>query len=165
MNPEIEKFVSKITDTDEKAVLKLLNPTPDRVEMGEVYLDTLGYDPITYFDEYETRQKLAEIVNKLPVKFRSEIQNHYDDIINDAITVLYEKRSGTIEDILKASVRNIFDDEEVDMIFDNDGDDDDFDSKYVNFEDDDDDLDYDKIADDLNVDDTWEDGIRFDDED
>lgn len=116
MNPVITAFVECITDTSEEKVLKLLEPVNDRKEMGEIYKETLGYDPIIYFDEKDIRQKLVDIVNGMSATARSKVQNHYDEIVEATLIGLDETRMENIESVLNAAIRNIVDDDEIDVM-------------------------------------------------
>ena len=50
------------SEEDQSYLMKLMTPSADRDEMGEVYDSLLGYNPITYFDEQDLSRIYASIV-------------------------------------------------------------------------------------------------------
>jgi hypothetical protein len=50
------------SEEDQSYLMKLMTPSADRDEMGEVYNNLLGYNPITYFDEQDLSRAYATIV-------------------------------------------------------------------------------------------------------
>lgn len=116
MNSEISKFIECITDTSEENVLKLLNPTDDRKEMGEIYESTLGYNPITYFDETVIRQKLIRFAETLPTQSRALLQDSYDDIVKLTLEDLESIRMKSIDTALIDAIKDSVDDATIDLM-------------------------------------------------
>lgn len=82
----INATVTADSEADEALLLEMLRPTEDRVEMGKIYQNVLGYNPIEYFDEKYLERKYDEILETAPESLKGELQEKKDNIINEVMT-------------------------------------------------------------------------------
>ena len=73
-------------------LFKIMEPTDERDEMGPIYEEALGYNPITYYDVKDI-EKLIDDVESDTV--REMINEHKDEIID---TVLEMRRDSLVDD-------------------------------------------------------------------
>lgn len=88
------RIVTADSEDDVDYLLKLMQPSDDRDEMGKVYDTTLGYNPINYFDEQYLKKAYDKIVNCAPDSLKIKLQKRKDEIIEK---VLMRKISGINE--------------------------------------------------------------------
>lgn len=79
------KMVHAESEEDLDFLIKILRPSDDRKEMGEVYVDALGYNPITHFDKAELKKIYRDIVSEAPDSLKSELIERQDDILESTI--------------------------------------------------------------------------------
>jgi len=149
------------TEDDVDELLKMMSPTEDREEMGELYEFNLGYNPITHFDEQELNVLLNEMIEEAPTYIKEKIVDAQETIIKDsleyhsdhltsyltqALTYAIERETGWTPGItgsIDSTARLLQTAFEVDEdeILDEDADEDDDDFSFSKFTDEDDDLD------------------------
>lgn len=152
-NEEIQKFVSKIVDQDEQNVLKMLEPSYDRKEMGAVYESVLGYDPITYFDRHDVEVALDQALRKFATADGIDVAiRHRDNIVEDVMTNIDADRPDMIGRYVYNAVSGYVDDELIDDITDEDDD-----TGYY-------DLGDDEVDNEINSADLWDDDVNSEEE-
>lgn len=71
-------------EDDVTRLYRLLNPTT-REEMGIVYNETIGYNPVTYFDKREAEDYFNILMLDAPQSVRASLQNKRDEIVEAVI--------------------------------------------------------------------------------
>lgn len=84
----INKTRNANSEDDIDELLRIMNPTDDRDEMGRVYEDVLGYNPLQYFDENALRSLLEEVTTYAPASVVTIIKNSKEQIISKALQEL-----------------------------------------------------------------------------
>lgn len=154
----LDEFIATVTSTSEEdvdKVLKLLNPTSEN-EMGEVYEATLGYNPITYFDEKAVAATLDKIIDAAPNKAGQILTDKKEEVVANTIKYFSYGKIGMLETMLEKAVNEvvpseIWDGDEIRKAFDT-IESESLDSLYLSGDDDDDEDDDESLN-------------RFDDED
>ncbi len=93
----VAKTVTADSEEDLTFLYDLLAPSDDREEMGKIYNDTLGYNPIEYFDERFLIKTFDEIIEDAPAEKKTELTNAKESIIKE---VMYNKVLQTDEYLL-----------------------------------------------------------------
>lgn len=152
MSKFFDRFLEMLrTSNDEQGIelcTKLLNPS-NRVEMGEVYHKTLGYDPTVKFDFDEITETISNFVSD------SEIDSskvNISKIASTAMDIYIERRadhqSEAIQEAIKQVVGQEMADEFHEWSWGSDSSDDDESVEDDDFDDDDDGLDDEDVDDD-----------------
>lgn len=158
---EIMEFLTATATADsekhvQENLLKLFNPAESREDMGKVYNDVLGYNPINHFDREELKELLDMALNAMADEHPSAAENvakHRGVIVDRALEAFENDRTDTFRTILAreaqpyaedVSVYSYFgvdtpdyavvddDDEDVDPIGDYEGDSNDNDDDDLN---------------------------------
>lgn len=147
-----DRFLEMLrTSNDEQGIelcTKLLNPS-NRVEMGEVYHKTLGYDPTVKFDFDEITETISNFVSDNEID-SSKI--NISKIADTAMDIYIERRadhqSEAIQEAIKQVVGQEMADEFHEWSWGSDSPDDDESVEDDDFDDDDDGLDDEDVDDD-----------------
>lgn len=81
----INATASASSEDDVDVLLQIMNPTSDREEMGIVYQEALGYNPVDYFDEMVLRTRFEATALTAPTVIATLLNNSVDNIINSAL--------------------------------------------------------------------------------
>lgn len=145
------RTVTAESEDDVDYLLKLMHPSDDRFEMGEVYNNTLGYNPINYFDEQYLKKVYDRVVQNAPESLVFKLQKRKDEIIEKVLMrklsnideylyqillTVIEEETGWIDSDLEAlrpTIENFDLDDDDEELFDED------DDSFDDDEDDDDD--------------------------
>lgn len=101
------RTVTAESERDVDYLLKLMNPSDDRTEMGEVYDKTLGYNPINYFDEQYLKKAYDKILESAPDSLKWKLQNRKEDIIEKVLTL----KLSTIDEFLYKTLIRVIEEE------------------------------------------------------
>lgn len=105
MQEYITKMTTASSEEDLDYLLLLMAPSDDRDEMGEVYQNTLGYDPINYFDEKYITKSFEDIMENAPISIKESLLAEKDKIIGKVI----DKKKLEIDSmLLNILVKEIF---------------------------------------------------------
>lgn len=81
----INATVNAHSENDMEPLLSLLRPTEDREQMGAIYEQTLGYNPISFFDIKYLEKKFDEIVETAPEDLKDELRDKKEAIIHQVM--------------------------------------------------------------------------------
>lgn len=90
--------ISSESELDE-VIQSLMNPSDDRDEMGEVFMETLGYNPVTHFDYSDTSRMLRELIKSIPEEYadiKADIEYDRDEILD----IVVNTKDSAVEDHL-----------------------------------------------------------------
>lgn len=99
---EVLDICNATEDEGYENLFKIMEPSDERDEMGSIYEEALGYNPITYFDVKDI-EKLIEDVESNDV--REMINEHKDEIIETAL----EMKQDSLVDIFGNAVMLVLD--------------------------------------------------------
>lgn len=88
------------SEEDLDFLMVLLNPVERRDEMGDIYSDILGYNPLNYYDEKFLGNAYTAIAEIAPEAIKDELNYKRDDIIE----ALLDQKSSDIEEYLMTSL-------------------------------------------------------------
>lgn len=74
------------SEEDMSYLLTLMQPTDNRIEMGQVYTNLLGYDPITYFDEKYVHKAYETILMRAPGNVKRLLTEKKEELITETMT-------------------------------------------------------------------------------
>lgn len=77
----INRTANANSEEDLDFLLELMRPT-SRNEMSEIYVQTLGYNPITYFDEKYLYSIYDDIAATAPDSVQNQLRSKKDEIIS-----------------------------------------------------------------------------------
>lgn len=105
---EIMSFLTTTATADseqsvQENLLKLFNPASTREDMGKIYNDVLGYNPINHFDREELRDLLDMALNAIADEHpdtADEISKHRGVIVDRALESFEADRTETFRTIL-----------------------------------------------------------------
>ena len=105
---EIMSFLTTTATADseqsvQENLLKLFNPASTREDMGKIYNDVLGYNPINHFDREELRDLLDMALNAIADEHpdtADEIGKHRGVIVDRALESFEADRTETFRTIL-----------------------------------------------------------------
>lgn len=80
------------SESDVQALLRLFNPVNSRAEMGGIYEETLGYNPITHYDIQDVIAVLDDAMDHVSSNSVSIFIKHKDEIVEKAMQIYEEKR-------------------------------------------------------------------------
>ena len=144
------------TEEDEAYLMMLMQPTTDRDEMGDLYSNRLGYNPIKYFDEKDLRRIYSAITRKAPMNIRTILETNEDLFIEKTMIRLDESREEYLTNLLAKVISEETGWIDPDLDFEEtDTNGDSFDS-LEDFEDGDDNLNEDDMSDDEEDDDEYD---------
>lgn len=103
----INATVSSTSEEGLDPLLKLMNPSSDRLEMGDVYDDVLGYNPITYFDKEEIRSLTKLCEKYAPEPTAALIKDMEEEIINQTFIRFNTNRSAQLNKDFAAVIKNL----------------------------------------------------------
>lgn len=140
----LQQLIDTISANSEEDVTKLLqmmNPTSAE-EMGPIYIDVLGYNPIKYFDEKIIERQIDKLIPYAPNKAGQILVNKKKEIIKTTLDLYDQTKETWIQGSLLAAIRDFiseeeWDDEELDEAFDDmddalyDSDEEDDESEYT----------------------------------
>lgn len=72
------------TEEDEYRLEQLINPSTRSV-MGPVYEETLGYNPLTYFDRQEAEGYFKEMIEDAPQSVKVILEEKQEEILESVI--------------------------------------------------------------------------------
>jgi len=98
----LNKTVHADSEDDLDFLFDLMKPTDDREEMGKIYENSIGYNPLDYFDEKDLRKKFKGILEAAPVSVKSELKDKEDSIISRTII----RKNELLEDHLSILLAN-----------------------------------------------------------
>ena len=91
------------SETDVEAFMKVFNPVDDRKEMGKVYQEALGYNPITHYDIKDIIWYIEGAIGRMSKAAAEKVAKSKDSIAKKAAK-LYEDRR---EENLKTAVADV----------------------------------------------------------
>lgn len=101
------------SDADVDALLKIYNPLDDRAEMGKVFQDTLGYNPITHYDITDINSILDKVINDVESdKVAKKLGSKKDEIILRARAIYEENREKNMKAALQQAISEYIEDME-----------------------------------------------------
>lgn len=103
----INATVSASSEQDVDYLLKIMSPSNDRDEMGKLYDEILGYNPITHFDKEDIRSMLKKCEEKAPDPVATTIKQQEDYIINETLAKYNEGRDNRLAMDLCNVIKNI----------------------------------------------------------
>lgn len=106
MENKLQMIISAATASSEEdlaPLFRILNPTNDRDEMGEIYTDTLGYNPITHFDRQDLVRIYHEIVEDAPGEISEILSERESEIIDLSLSLFDSNRT----DLLQAQLEEV----------------------------------------------------------
>jgi hypothetical protein len=77
----IQETVTASSEGDLEHLMVLMRPTENREEMGIVYDELLGYNPITYFDEKYQHRIYAGVISRAPSHLKDALSKKEEWII------------------------------------------------------------------------------------
>lgn len=138
---EIMEFLTATATADSEQhvqgnLLKLFNPAESREDMGKIYNDVLGYNPINHFDREELKELLDMALNAMADEHPNAAENigkHRGLIVDRALESFESDRTDTFRTLLAREAQQYADDVSVYSYFGVDSPD------YATINDDDDD--------------------------
>lgn len=106
MQEYITKTVTANSEEDYDYLLLLMSPTDDRDEMGVVYQNTLGYDPITYFDERFLNKSFDELLLEAPSSIKDDLTKERENIIKNVMKKRNVELDGFLLNLLTKEIYN-----------------------------------------------------------
>ena len=105
MNSKLNDLLAIVTANSEENVddfLTLLSPdTTSREEIQQTFEDTLGYDPTSYFDKKDIREKVDDILDgDIPEHVQDYIASDKDAVVDEAFDKFDENRSDYLDEAL-----------------------------------------------------------------
>lgn len=97
-------------EADVERFLDVFNPTADRAEMGHIFYEHLGYNPITYYDFQDVLKVLDGLLEKVGKKKASVIQENKDAIVVRAQAIYEENRDENIRVALDMAIQEFIPD-------------------------------------------------------
>ena len=82
----INRTANANSEEDLDFLLELMRPT-SRNEMSEIYVQTLGYNPITYFDEKYLYGIYDDIAATAPDSVQTQLRSKKDEIISKVMDI------------------------------------------------------------------------------
>lgn len=121
----LQQFIDTVTASSEADVtelLKVMNPTTEE-EMGPVYQQVIGYNPITYFDEKIVNEQIDKVLPYAPNKAGQILVNKRSEIVELAMKNYKMTKPTFLQSCLELAIRDfvsvdIWDDEEMEEAFD-----------------------------------------------
>jgi hypothetical protein len=89
----IEATASASSEEDVNKLLQLMSPTNDREEMGTMYEESLGYNPITHFDKEDIRGMLNNCTHTAPASVVNAIKEKEEYLISETLSVYNKDHS------------------------------------------------------------------------
>lgn len=83
----INRLANASSDEDVDFLIQLMQPTDNQEEMGHVYMDTLGYNPIEYFDRRKLETAYSTIMDVAPDSLKSDLNTVKPGIIEHVIAM------------------------------------------------------------------------------
>ena len=87
MSSILEKLLAVATcnsEEDQEKLEQLLDPTT-RTEMGPVYEEAIGYNPITYFDRRDTEKYFNSMIEDAPQSIKEVLEEKKEEIIESVL--------------------------------------------------------------------------------
>ena len=79
------KTVHAESEEDLDFIFGILNPTDSKEEMGKVYEDSLGYNPLDFFDKKTLSKKFDEFLTDAPSSIQSELKEKRNGILDRSL--------------------------------------------------------------------------------
>lgn len=110
MEPTLKKILATVSASNEDDInelMELMNPT-DRESMGKRYEESIGYNPITYFDKMEMEEIFEEIcVEDIPISKSNEIRKIKDQIIDSAMSKRIASNRAVLSYIIASEIASM----------------------------------------------------------
>ena len=81
-----------------ETLFRIMEPEDDRDEMGTVFEDTIGYNPITYYDEKDIDALIEDVTEE---SIREMIKERHDEIVEET---LKNHRESIVDDFANAVI-------------------------------------------------------------
>ena len=101
------------SEEDQAFLMTLLSPSSDRTEMGMIYNNLLGYNPVSYFDEQDLSRIYDGILDsekfkKASVKVKEFLANdkNKNTIIERTLSLLEDDREDYLVDLLIDTIKD-----------------------------------------------------------
>lgn len=108
MSTIIHELMKLNTEADSNEYLtKVLNPTNNRAEMGEVYTKVMGYDPLVHFDRGEVIELLNDFINDNSEYSEGPSRINVNDVADNALQYIAEYRRDSQADAIISALAKI----------------------------------------------------------
>lgn len=106
-----EKLMAYLTATatadseeDVEKLLGLFNPVEDRSEMGDIFEETLGYNPITHYDMADIVNAVDSAIEHVSAKSLDLIKGNQDAIAKRALEIYEQHRDLHIKEAVSEAL-------------------------------------------------------------
>lgn len=105
-------------EADVESFLKIFNPAPTRTEMGEIFKENLGYNPITHYDMQDVLAAFDEVVNSNEISSDgiSIIVKKKDEIVEKAMAIFETRRDGYLRECLALAMADYLGNDDSDAV-------------------------------------------------
>ena len=92
------------SEEDVNSLLAIFHPVDDRDEMGKVYTEALGYNPITHYDMSDILRIIDDAMDCLSTDGRNIIMAAKDDIAERAFGIYEDNRLKYLSEAVAAAI-------------------------------------------------------------
>lgn len=100
-------------EADVEEFLKIFNPAPTRKEMGDIFEENLGFNPITHYDIQDVIKAVDEVLDHVSRDGVELVTKHKDEIVERAMTVVETRRDDFLKDCLLIALGDYLDADDI----------------------------------------------------
>lgn len=100
-------------EADVEEFLKIFNPAPTRKEMGDIFEENLGFNPITHYDIQDVIKAVDEVLDHVSRDGVELVTKHKDEIVEKAMTVVETRRDDFLKDCLLIALGDYLDADDI----------------------------------------------------
>lgn len=103
---DILAIVSANSEESIDDFLTLLSPeVSSKEEIRQTFEDTIGYDPVSYFDKKEIKEKINNLLEEdIPDEVSDYLTSDTEEVVNDVYEVFDENKSQYLDEALNTTV-------------------------------------------------------------
>lgn len=114
---EVLKYLSDTAtascEADVEEFLKIFNPAPTRKEMGDIFEENLGFNPITHYDIQDVIKAVDEVLDHVSRDGVELVTKHKDEIVEKAMAVVETRRDDFLKDCLLIALGDYLDADDI----------------------------------------------------
>lgn len=100
-------------EADVEEFLKIFNPAPTRKEMGDIFEENLGFNPITHYDIQDVIKAVDEVLDHVSRDGVELVTTHKDEIVEKAMAVVETRRDDFLKDCLLIALGDYLDADDI----------------------------------------------------
>ncbi len=100
-------------EADVEEFLKIFNPAPTRKEMGDIFEENLGFNPITHYDIQDVIKAVDEVLDHVSRDGVELVTKHKDEIVEKAMAVVETRRDDFLKDCLLIALGDYLDADDI----------------------------------------------------